>query len=53
MNPKQSSTSQNLGSQKLSQKGTGLDDTELPVKYSRKPLSQLEIETIEVSIKIP
>lgn len=32
-----------------SQRGTGIDETELPAKYFRKPLSQLEIETIEVS----
>lgn len=48
MNPKQSSSTSNPGSQKLSQKGSGIDDTELPLKYLRKPLTQLEIETIEV-----
>ncbi|KAG8197872.1 hypothetical protein JTE90_024271 [Oedothorax gibbosus] len=47
MNPKQSSSLTNLGPQKLSQKGSGIDDTELPLKYFRKPLTQLEIETIE------
>ena len=30
--------------------GVVLEDFELPLKYSRKPLSQDEIETIEVSI---
>lgn len=33
----------------VSQSGTIIDDTELPAKYSRKPLTQIEIETIEVS----
>ncbi|XP_055945728.1 alpha-ketoglutarate dehydrogenase component 4-like [Argiope bruennichi] len=30
-----------------SQKGLGIDDTELPAKYSRKPLSPIEMEYIE------
>ncbi|GFX73602.1 uncharacterized protein TNCV_1263722 [Trichonephila clavipes] len=30
-----------------SQKGSGIDESELPAKYSRKPLSQIEIEFIE------
>ncbi|GFT73471.1 uncharacterized protein NPIL_349591 [Nephila pilipes] len=42
-----------LGSQTLgvspsrSQKGSGIEESELPARYFRKPLSQIEIETIE------
>ncbi|XP_054707402.1 alpha-ketoglutarate dehydrogenase component 4-like [Uloborus diversus] len=49
-NHKQSSQAQglNLSSSKASSHtGTIIDDTELPSRYFRKPLSQVEIETIE------
>ncbi|GFY37317.1 histone-lysine N-methyltransferase SETMAR [Trichonephila inaurata madagascariensis] len=40
--------SQTLGvSPSRSQKGLGIDESELPAKYSRKPVSQIEIEFIE------
>ncbi|XP_035222966.1 28S ribosomal protein S36, mitochondrial-like isoform X2 [Stegodyphus dumicola] len=42
---KQTSVSQNSAS--CSQKGPVIDETELPARYSRKLLSQEEIETIE------
>lgn len=38
-------------SKNISRGGVVLEDFELPLKYSRKPLSQVEIETIEVSFK--
>ncbi|PRD23794.1 UNVERIFIED_CONTAM: hypothetical protein NCL1_45437 [Trichonephila clavipes] len=49
VNQKISSGSKTLGvSPSRSQKGSGIDESELPAKYSRKPLSQIEIEFIEV-----
>ncbi|GFR03558.1 uncharacterized protein TNCT_69192 [Trichonephila clavata] len=40
--------SQTLGvSPSRSQKKSGIDESELPAKYSRKSLSQIEIEFIE------
>ncbi|GFT73470.1 uncharacterized protein NPIL_349592 [Nephila pilipes] len=43
-----SSGSQTLGvSPSRSQKGSGIEESELPARYFRKPLSQIEIETIE------
>lgn len=47
----QSSHMQSSPSSKNSRGGVVLEDFELPLKYSRKPLSKEEIETIEVSLK--
>ncbi|GIY44971.1 uncharacterized protein CDAR_267171 [Caerostris darwini] len=48
INQNQTSHSQSLGvSSSRSQKGSAIDDTELPARYSRKPMSQIEMEFIE------